>query len=1051
MSSRTTRDPDGSGDVRLLDEIEVLSDALRLNKPSDPPRSKSAKKPSSSSSSSSSLWNWPLKAFSHNRSRRFDVRFTLHVHSIEGLPSTFDGLGVRVHWRRGTTDSPGGLHTRPATVSWGVADFEDEALNYRCSVHGTRGGGSGRPAKYEARPFSVRASLVAASEMDLGRHRVDLARLLPLTLEELEGEKRSGRWTTSFDLSGKAKGAVLNVSFGFCVVGDDKSPKTKTKPVSNTQGLLRRAGSFPVMDVVVGDRRRTHHLPAKSVGDLEAPIENIVDDENDEPEFSVIEHGIEISTKGELKFEPNVGYERLDEVNTVVKASLEEEEEVGRIAVQDNVEAFRIDQKEGNLEAFPIEQKEFLRDEDEVKEEGLVGAEMGVDDIGFNFYSQSILESEGLDSPRARVVAPELNLDYATAVSNYKMGRSSKSLSLDEVTDTVANEFLSILGIEHSPFSQSSESDVDSPKERLWRQFRRESLGGCDAIFGLDFGVEDDKVGADYEAPLAQTNWGDLPEEFGLLSIIHAAEVDQQAMSSKARAKMLEDAETKALMREWGLNEKAFEISPPESACGFGSPIHVPCRDPLDLPPLAEGLGPLIQTKDGGFVRSMNPLLFNNAKNNDSLIMQISSPVVVPTEMGSGIMDILQRLASVGIEKLSMQASKLMPLEDITGKTMQQVAWEVSPTLESCESHGMKQCTGSSRCFPKMDRGSSGGDMGSEYVSVEDLAPLAMDKIEALSMEGLRIQSGLPNEEAPANISPQSIGEIFALEGLGARASGSLSLEGTAGLQLIDVRESCDDVDGLMGLSLTLDEWMRIDSGVVDEEDQMSDRTAKILAAHHAKNTEFVGRRKKGDKRGVKGAGRRWGLLGNNFTVALMVQLRDPLRNYEPVGAPMLALMQVERVFVPPKPKIYSTVSDKGNSEEPAESEAEMKSAPLENVEKVEEEEVVPQFKITEVHVSGLKTEPRKKKLWGNPKQQQSGSRWLLASGMGKNIKHPFMKSKAVTKPSQVTTTVQPGDTLWSISSRVHGDGSKGKELASLNPHIRNPNIIFPNETTRLC
>ena len=59
--------------------------------------------------------------------------------------------------------------------------------------------------------------------------------------------------------------------------------------------------------------------------------------------------------------------------------------------------------------------------------------------------------------------------------------------------------------------------------------------------------------------------------------------------------------------------------------------------------------------------------------------MQISNPVVVPAEMGSGIMDILQYLASIGIEKLSMQANKLMPLEDITGKTMQQIAWEAMP------------------------------------------------------------------------------------------------------------------------------------------------------------------------------------------------------------------------------------------------------------------------------------------------------------------------------------------------------------------------------------
>ncbi|KAK1281831.1 hypothetical protein QJS10_CPB22g00796 [Acorus calamus] len=1068
------RNPEESGNGRLLDEIEVLSDALCLNKPSDPRSkvhsdlslsksrvsNKPAKKPSSSSSPSSSavssIWNWPLKAFSHHRSRRFDIRFTLYVHSIDDLPPSFNNLGVRVHWRRGTSDSGGGLQTRPVKVFQGVAEFE-EALNYRCSVHGTRGGGSGRPAKYEARPFSVHASLVAASEIDLGRHRIDLTRLLPLTLEELEEEKRSGRWTTSFNLSGKAKGAVLNVSFGFCVVGDDKTPdsmglKQKTKHVLNTQGsvrhgldMIRAEGEKVGLGILVASK-----LAEANPYDLvELPVENIIDNGNDEPNFN---H---------------------DGVDHVVKVSVEGGgEEVDKIADQGEVKADGVDQKEDGLEEFSNEEKEFLHCENGTKEDRFTVAEMSADDIESTFCGPLILGSEGsevLDSPRARVVTPEPNLESTMAVPDYKTGRASKYLSLDEVADTVADEFLSMLGIEQSTFSQSSESDTDSPKERLWKQFKRESLGGCDAMFGLDFGSEGNEVRADYEAPLAWPNWGDLPEDFGLSSLIQAAEVDHQAMGSKTRAKMLEDAETEYLMHEWGLNEKAFESSPHESACGFGSPIDVPCRDPFDLPSLGEDLGPFIQTKDGGFLRSMNPTLFNNAKNNGSLIMQVSRPVVVPAEMGSGIMEILQRLASVGIEKLSMQASKLMPLEDIMGKTMQQVAWEVSPTLEACErlciSHPKpeaedgfmqdgfgerKQGKGSSRRFPKMDMGSSGGDTGSEYVSLEDLAPLAMDKIEALSMEGLRIQSGMSDEEAPSNISPQSIGEISALEGLGARTSGSLGLEGTAGLQLMDIKENCNDIDGLMGLSLTLDEWMRIDSGVVDEEDQTSERTSKILAAHHAKSTEFIGGGKKRDKKQGKGAGRRWGLLGNNFTVALMVQLRDPLRNYEPVGTPMLALMQVERVFVPPKPKIYSTVSDKGNSEEPAESESDLKPAPLEKVEKVEEEEIIPQFKITEVHVAGLKTDPGKKKLWGNPKQQQSGSRWLLASGMGKSNKHPFMKSKVVTKPSQVTTTVQPGDTLWSISSRVNGDGAKWKELASLNPHIRNPNIIFPNETIRL-
>jgi len=339
---------------------------------------------------------------------------------------------------------------------------------------------------------------------------------------------------------------------------------------------------------------------------------------------------------------------------------------------------------------------------------------------------------------------------------------------------------------------------------------------------------------------------------------------------------------------------------------------------------------------------------------------------------------------------------------------------------------------------------------GSEFVSVEDLAPLAMDKIEALSMEGLRIQSGMSEEEAPSNIIAQSIGDISALQGKGVDISGSLGLDGAAGLQLMNVKDGTgggDGVDGIMGLSLTLDEWMRLDSGEIDDIDNISEHTSKLLAAHHANSFDFIRGSSKGEKR--RGKSRRCGLLGNNFTVALMVQLRDPLRNYEPVGTPMLALIQVEREFMLPKQKIYNSVSlIMKNNDEDDDGEilakVDKKDTKKEEISS-EEEEGIPQFRITEVHVAGLKPEPEKKKLWGTSSQQQSGSRWLLANGMGKGNNKLPLKSKGASKSNApVTTKGQPGDSLWSISSRVFGNRGKWKESAAPNPHTRNPNVIIP-------
>ena len=133
-------------------------------------------------------------------------------------------------------------------------------------------------------------------------------------------------------------------------------------------------------------------------------------------------------------------------------------------------------------------------------------------------------------------------------------------------------------------------------------------------------------------------------------------------------------------------------------------------------------------------------------------------------------------------------------------------------------------------------------NLRSEYVSLEDLAPLAMDQIEALSLEGLRIQSGMSDEDAPSDISAQSIGEISAFQGL----------EGAAGLQLLNIKDDGDgdDDDGLMSLSLTLDEWMKLDSGDIGDKEEINEKTSKILAAHHANPLNFI---RKGEKRKGKG------------------------------------------------------------------------------------------------------------------------------------------------------------------------------------------------------
>ncbi|KAE8682915.1 myosin-Vb-like [Hibiscus syriacus] len=1070
LAKDDTRKKNGEESGKFLNGTEVISKPLYLDK--NPPRisfydsnsrSKSVAKTHSLEPNRSvkngnadpsprrgkkSIWSWKaLKAFSNDKGRKFTCCFSLIVHSIEDLAVSFKELSLCVHWTRRDED----LVTRPVKVSDGTAEFE-EKLSVTCSVYGTKSGPC-NSVKYEAMHCMLYASVFGVPDLDLGKHQVDLTRLLPLTWEELEEVKSSGNWTTSFELAGKAKGAIMNGTMraveSLPCLSNITSFSLFMEEMKELHEILPSSKSDTDDENVVDQKFDEYKsdeasIPSKPEPDvliehfeptLPPSLSNEYIEKEIEDDFDVVEKGKELSSQENVRSEEGsmvaavskVESNKFFEINPDMDVNSEESYELcslNEVSCANQVDTHVV--QDSNSEVDDQFSKESLMRELELALDGITNLEAA------------------LDSPDS-----EDSEDYMEHNANYETNRKS-SVSLDEVAESVASEFLSMLGFDHSPFISCSGSDPESPRERLLRQFEKETLASGCSLF--DFGMADrEEPECSSDIPTSGNSSGVLDTPFVVQDAVQEHQMETNGRI-KLRAKVLEDLETEALMHEWGLNEKAFQHSLSGSSVGLGNPFKFSPGDPLDLPPIGDGLGPLLQTKNGGFLRSMSPSIFKDSNVGGSLIMQASSPVVVPAEMGPRVMDILQRLASTGIEKLSMQANKLMPLEDITGETMEQVAWEASPTLEGSNRQyllqhdyevGQKKIkTRSPVPNSNMLNSSSVNEMGLDHVSLDDLALLAMEKIEALSMKGLRIQSGMSNEDAPSSISVQSTGEISALKGKGFSITGSLGLEGIAGLQLLDIKDSGGDVDGLMGLSLTLDEWIRLDSGDFGDEDRLSERTSKILAAHHAKSLDLICRGSKEDKR----RGRKCGLFGNNFTVALTVQLHNPIRNYEPVGAPMLALIQVERVFVPPKPKIHCTISAalKKNNQRVEDSEFASEEAKEENTSQEEEA----QFRIIEVHVSGLKTEPGKTKLWGTTTQQQSGSRWLLANGMGKSKTHRLFKSHFASKSSK--TKVQPGDTLWSISSRIDGTEAKWKESESPSPHIRNPNIIFPNETIRL-
>lgn len=1044
-SGKISGENENSSSLRLLRDIEEINKALYLQKP--PPESLvSASNDQSKSrhfnedllqkNKKSSIWSWkPLKALSHFKNHRFNCCFFLRVHSITGLPSNFSDFSLYVHWKR--KDEV--LQTCHARVCQGVAEFE-ETLMHQCSVYGSKSGPH-HSINYEPKLFLLYASVVGIHGLDIGKHWIDLTRLLPLTFEDLQEEKRSsGKWMTSFKLTGKAEGAILNASFGFSVVGDSSFRSTgfvrfpdvlkgRMDHFSNVGGTsgsnrLRRLGSVPsnsnhilrlpsrsldikVLNDVFPDRRSElnrsitflyQKLDEGKVGNSEdfssffeqlEPLEPQSGGENsgeecDDTDFIVTEQGVELPTNDQVIVEEDVQtldgsvIETIDvaEIFKGVGTNLDEE-----------MECNSIDEDHGNLKDGIVV--------DDTKEP------MSEDFESF-FNDLSISDSAGMDSLIDKSIFLEKK-DHMNTKLSFKKGKMTKSYSFDDVTESVANDFLNLLGFDQSPLDLGFDSEPESPRERLLRQFEKDALASGYPIFDSDTIGEEDYF-----------------DDFDLSLAIEAAEMENhmvsQSLRSRRDAKFLENLETEALMREWGLNEKAFQNSPRASSGGFGSPVYIGPEEPPDLPHLKEGLGPFLRTEGGNLLRSMNPLLFRNARNSESLIMQVSGPVVLPTAMGSSGMEILECWALAGVEKMSLQANELMPLENITGKTLQQVTWESASRSEVLERNNRVEELLSRQICDDLNSNSTCGEMDSGHVFLEDLAPLAMDKIAAISIEGLRVQSGMSYEEAPSSIRVQPMGKI----------SSSLS--------------KSNDVDELIRLSISLDEWMRLDTEIRADGGEISGQSSNILAAHFANYTDLISENLKIEDKLVN---------QNNFTIALMVQLRDPFRDFETVGLSMLALIQVERTFVPMKPYSYDSVSERSDNGEDSEhlGEKEIKVEERENRIK----EPIPQFNITEVHVAGLNAEPGEKQVWGTKTQQQSGSRWLLSSGLSKINRQPFSKSNAIVRSSsRMLKKVRYEDSLWSISSHVHGEGAKWKELATFNLHVRNPDIVFVDKSIRL-
>lgn len=251
------------------------------------------------------------------------------------------------------------------------------------------------------------------------------------------------------------------------------------------------------------------------------------------------------------------------------------------------------------------------------------------------------------------------------------------------------------------------------------------------------------------------------------------------------------------------------------------------------LPDLGRGLGCVVQTRDGGYLASMNPLDIAVArKDGPKLAMQMSRPFVLASHQSLTGFELFQKLAGIGFDELSSKVLSLMPIDEMMGKTAEQVAFEgiANAIIQGRNKEGASSSAarivsslksmGSTMSSGRKERITTGlWNVEEEPLTAEKLLAFAMQKIESMTVEALKIQADMAEEEAPFDIS--------AKKGEGGK--------------------------DLLASVIPLEEWIR----------------------DHSYNKSAAGSDGEPEK----------------VTLVLVVQLRDPMRRYEAVGGPVMVLI----------------------------------------------------------------------------------------------------------------------------------------------------------------
>ncbi|KAG6512348.1 protein PLASTID MOVEMENT IMPAIRED 1-like [Zingiber officinale] len=178
------------------------------------------------------------------------------------------------------------------------------------------------------------------------------------------------------------------------------------------------------------------------------------------------------------------------------------------------------------------------------------------------------------------------------------------------------------------------------------------------------------------------------------------------------------------------------------------------------VPDLGKNLGCIVQTSDGGYLASMNALNTPASRTETpKLAMQISRELIVEDEKSTSGFEVFRRVAS---EEICSKLLSLAAMDDLVGKTAEQVAFEgiasaiiTGRNKEGASSSAARSIAMAKKMATAMNKGRKGRtSLSEEAVTLDEVLCIALQKIEAMAVEALKVQAEIADEEAPLEALP---------------------------------------------------------------------------------------------------------------------------------------------------------------------------------------------------------------------------------------------------------------------------------------------------------